>query len=233
MSNETIGLSISRRRQIEGEANALLRNLWRQIKPPHPLDVVNPGLALEHLGFQVRSEDLGIDYIDGQLVQVAGVINTVDKEVCISTRPTRDEQFFTAAHELAHAILHPEDSGLHRDRPTNGPSMRKDYREAEADYFASCFLMPRRQLLRSFVERFDTEDFVLDSAASSALCDVPLWQARTTIKNRRDLSRLLAECTSFDGRAFTSLKYEYQVSTLAMAIRLEETGLVGKRALQP
>lgn len=110
-------------------------------------------MALEHLGFHVASQDLGIELIEDQLVQVAGQIDFEHKEVWLSTRVTRDEQFFTAAHELGHAVLHPGQNGLHRDRPLKGPAARKDSKEAEADYFASCFLMPRKQVVKRFTYR--------------------------------------------------------------------------------
>lgn len=230
-STMSTGITKARRREIEDEATSLLVTLWRKNRPDHPLDAISPGMALEHLGFHVGSQDLGIELIEGQLVQVAGQIDFERKEVWLSTRPTRDEQFFTAAHELGHAVLHPGQNGLHRDRPLKGPAARKDSKEAEADYFASCFLMPRKQVVKSFESIFGTDRFLLNQASASALCDSSVSQLRQHLRRPRDLSRLLVECTKFNGVPVTALKYEYQVSTEAMAIRIEELGLVGNFSL--
>ena len=48
---------------------------------------------------------------------------------------------FTIAHELGHALLHPN-MVLHRDRPMDGSKslQSKDYKELQANKFAAYFL---------------------------------------------------------------------------------------------
>lgn len=231
MTTRNIGLSKARRIEIEDETSILLVELWKKHSPSNPLSVVSPGLALEHLGFRVGSTDLGQEYIDGRLSDVAGMINFEQQEVWISTRSSREEQFFTAAHELGHARLHSEHRGLHRDRPVKGPSVRRDIKEIEADYFASCFLMPTKQIRRRFVDRFQVDEFHLNQNTAFSLCGSTRREVRSHIKSVRELSRLLAECIQFNGTGFSSLKSVFQVSTEAMAIRLEELRMVGEFSL--
>lgn len=219
-------ISKARRAEIDDEATVLLVELWRKKSPSSPLDVVSPGMALEYLGYSVSSRDLGQEYIDGALVQVAGVIDFENKEVLISTRTSREEQFFTAAHELGHAVLHPGQSGLHRDRPEKGPAIRTDVKEVEADYFASCFLMPEKLVRKSFIRRFFVEQACLNQRTALGLCNARVSSLRGKIRSDRDLSRILAECVCYERIKFPSLKSEYLVSTEAMAIRLEDLGLV-------
>lgn len=225
LSHKPRSISKARRIEIDDEATTLLVELWRKNSPSKPLDVVSPGMALEHLGYRVDSRDLGHEYIDGSLVQVAGLINFEKKEVLISTRISREEQFFTAAHELGHAVLHPGHGGLHRDRPAKGPAIRTDVKEVEADYFASCFSMPEKLVRKSFRERFLVDQVALDQRTAFGLCNAGLSSLRSKIRSDRDFSRILAECDCYDRIKFSSLKSEYIVSTEAMAIRLEELKL--------
>ncbi len=74
-------ISEARRREIDDNATILLVELWRNNSPSKPLDVVSPGIALEHLGYRVDSGDLGQEYIDGALAHVAGLINFERKQV--------------------------------------------------------------------------------------------------------------------------------------------------------
>lgn len=226
------GVSKDRRRVIADLARNLHLELWNNrhdlwpTSPSSPLHVVDPGVALEYLGYRVGSADLGQEHIDGRLSEVAGVIDYVNRSVVISTRPSREEQFFTAAHELGHAVLHPGQTGLHRDRPIKGPVVRKDIKESEADYFASCFLMPEKRVRASVFERFSTDHLRLDQRVAFGLCDARMSHLQTKIRSVREFSRLVVECMRYDGAKFRSMKSEYEVSTEAAAIRLEELDLI-------
>ncbi len=96
----------------------------------------------------------------------------------------------------------------------------------EADYFASCFLMPEKLVRNSFRKRFLIDQVSLDQRTAFGLCDTGVSSLRAQIRSDRDFSRILAECDRYDGVKFPSLKGEYLVSTEAMAIRLEELRLM-------
>lgn len=229
LGHNTKSISKARRAEINDEAMILLVDLWRKNSPSRPLDVVSPGMALEHLGYTVRSRDLGHEYFDDAWIQVAGLIDFEQKEVLISTRISREEQFFTAAHELGHAVLHPGQGGLHRDRPAKGPALRTDVKEVEADYFASCFSMPEKLMRKSFAERFLVDQAYLDQRMAQGLYNTGVSNLSGRIRSDRDFSRILAECDSYERIRFLPLKSEYLVSTEAMAIRLEELKLTSLR----
>lgn len=226
-------ISKERRAAIEARSRYLLMELWNnrhQIwsanTPENPMEVVNPGAALEYLGYKVGAGDLGQEFIDGRLSKVAGLVDFENRSVCIALGISREEQFFTAAHELGHVLLHKNQRGLHRDRPVKGPSARKDIKEVEADYFASCFLMPERRVRKHFREKFSADEFSLSEATAFALGGVGIDAIRSRLRAQRDLSRMLAECVRYNGVDSPSLKFSFEVSTEAMAIRLEELELI-------
>ncbi|MBN8714129.1 MAG: ImmA/IrrE family metallo-endopeptidase [Xanthomonadales bacterium] len=192
-----------------------------------PLDALEPGVALRMNGFQIETvSTLGEMTSNGKLVQVAGLIHRGDRIVQIaSSRFSQVEQRFTAAHELGHAILHPNGALLHRDRPADTTGWQKDPTEREADFFAACFLMPGRQVHRWFRKFFLTDRFVLNDDTAFALCTKPLDSVLQRIRSHRDLSLTLARTISYNGQQFKSLSELFRVSPTAMACRLEELGL--------
>lgn len=232
MSSNTGGISAQRRRAIAEQVRFLqlsLLNEYHQefgVQPNDPLEVISPVAALTSRGYKLIQGDLGQDFIEGRLLEVAGYIDAKSKHVAISTKISREEQFFTAAHELGHAILHPNRHGLHRDRPIKGPCARKDVLEVEADYFASCFLMPEKQVRRHFEWNFLSDRFEINNETAYALCGTDVIGLRSKVKSERALTRVLSECIHFNGNRLASLKSIFGVSTEAMAIRLEELELV-------
>lgn len=231
-STTTGGISAQRRKTIADRVRFLQLSLLNEHhrkfgeQPSDPLDVISPVAALENLGYTVIQEDLGQDFIEGRLVEVAGYIDAQNKQVAISTKVSREEQFFTAAHELGHAVLHPNRHGLHRDRPVKGPITRRDVLEVEADYFASCFLMPEKQIRQRFKWNFLSDRFEISNEAAYALSGIDAISLRSRLKSKRALTRVLSECILFNGNRLAPLKSVFGVSTEAMAIRLEELDLV-------
>ena len=193
-----------------------------------PIDLLDPRIALEALGFRVNvQESLGGFSADGQAFVVAGTIEHAEAEVQISRRFAPEIRRFTMAHELAHAILH-EGTGLHRDRALDGAQEQqsRDRKETEADNFAAFFLMPSKPLAAEFKQRFLTQSFALDEATAFALNAGGFEALHDRCRSLRDLTRILASAKQFDGKHFHSLSDAFGVSAEAMAIRLEEVGLV-------
>lgn len=219
---------------IAGEADRVLMEVWNQRHtlwsgriPEHPIQVVEPGVALRLLGFSmVTQEDLGEMHELGKRVRVAGLINWEERVVKISPAYSTEEQLFTAAHELGHAVLHPGAQGVHRDRAMSGFLPWREKIEVEADYFASNFLMPELIVRRRFRECFLTQGFELNDSTAYALCQSNAHEVQQTYRTRRHLSRALATAVSYNGKSFMSLANYFRVSPTAMAIRLEELDLV-------
>lgn len=218
--------------EIEQHANKLLRDLWREradLWPDReitPLDAIDPEIALGSIGFTIRSGTaLDINTANGSVVEAWGMLDRAKKVVWISETLTSNARAFTLAHELGHALMHDE-LHQHRDRALDGSltSTASDPLEAEANAFASCFLMPRKQVLAAFRQRFGA-GFALDDDASFALEGVRLATFQHRYPTRRDVSHVLAATTRFGGATFDSLATHFKVSEKAMAIRLEQLGL--------
>jgi hypothetical protein len=219
--------------EIEAKATDLQRMMWqdrRQIwlvtAPPNPIEILDPAIAFRLIGYDFDLEEtLGQDFHDGKQIEVAGIIDDTSKEVRISRQFPYDVRSFTAAHELGHALLH-DARGLHRDRPLDGTSVSREPIEREADKFASYFLMPGKLVKARFEAHFGTSCFFLNDDTSFALTRGTSLDPSKDCKTLRDLSRILAHAMSYNGLRFDSLASQFKVSTEAMAIRLEELGLV-------
>lgn len=218
---------------IETKAINLQREMWRaknQIfldsKLPAPLEILDPAIAFALIGYDFNLEEtLGQHFNDGRQTEVAGTIDESSKQVRISRKFAHDIRNFTAAHELGHALLH-DARGLHRDRPLDGSAIAREPIEIEADKFASYFLMPEKLVRTYFENLFGTSSFFLDEGTSFALSRGTSINLDRDCRNLRDLSKILANCESYNGIRFVSLARQFRVSPGAMAIRLEELGLV-------
>ena len=225
------------RRRIEAIARDLQVQLWRardEFLPAEqatvPLAVLEPFLALRCIGFRTELVDsLGHHLWEGEYLEVAGSIDRSERTVQISRRFEAPVRKFTAAHELGHALLH-DAQGLHRDRALDGTELGipRDRTEWEADVFATYFLMPEKQIRAAFENAFKARVFVLNEETAFALTAGDLETLRATCSDVRDLSRVLARTTQYDGVQFYSLVEQFGVSAEAMAIRLEELRLVNR-----
>jgi hypothetical protein len=225
---------------IEEQAHQLRLSIWNQRYelfrgqvPENPVEMLEPGVALHMLGFTVITDpDLGEMVDAGRRIQVAGLIDQDEQLVRISPAFTFQEQRYTAGHELGHAVLHRGMSGLHRDRVVSGPSSRKDKMEVDADNFASCFLMSARLLLNRFRLCFGVDVFRLNEDTAYGLRIPNIDAAQRRFRAPRDLALAVATTSIFMGCPFDSLANYFRVSPTAMAIRLEEVGLIDHMSLK-
>ena len=223
------------RLEVERIVRALQRQLWRRRTESlsdrgslDPIDILDPSEALAGIGYEVElAESLGEYRAGGQPSRVAGIVDGPARKVSLSRQFRPEVRRFTAAHELGHAVLHPG-MGLHRDRPLDGASsgVSRERKEVEADWFASFFLMPEKQVRIEFERRFRTQRFVLDEISSFALNAGEPDRMRSAPRTTRELTRLLADARHYDGYHFQSLAERFRVSVEAMAIRLEELNLI-------
>jgi hypothetical protein len=221
---------------IEQAARTLQENIWRRRYelcadgvPEDPVELLDPAIALDLLGFEFEmAETLGRFTSGGSTFEVAGVIDRPAKHVQISRQMPFNTRRFTAAHELAHAVVH-EGIQMHRDRPLDGSGQERGARdeiEKEADKFASFFLMPENLMRTRFRQHFLCDKFELNDATAFALDPSGSMNLLLGKNSLRDISRILAKTESFNGRYFRSLADQFHLSVEAMAIRLEELSLL-------
>lgn len=208
-------------------------NIFKGHVPEHPLDLIDPAIALGAKGFTVDSDrNLGEMWDAGSHARVAGIVDQEKRAVRIAVGLEEQERRFTTAHELGHVILHPWMTGLHRDRAVSGPMVRRSSLERDADSFASCFIMPAKLLLRRFRDKFGMDVFRLNEDTVYGLRLGTIDQAQRRIRDRRAVALAVATANSFMGISFEPLSKFFRVSPTAMAIRLEEVGLVDESSLR-
>jgi formiminotetrahydrofolate cyclodeaminase len=201
--------------------------IWKKNEPVTPIEIIDPVKLLKKLGYQYQQKDLLESYetLDGYF-ETAGVIDTQNKHLSISKNFAPQTINFTIAHELGHAILHPN-LVLHRDRPMDGSSVNTtvDFKEWQANKFASCFLMPSKLVKKQFQQLFLSTRIGLNTSTALAL-GMRITDLRDKCKSDRDLSKIIASTEQFGSVSFPSLAQQFEVSNETMAIRLEELELV-------
>lgn len=201
--------------------------IWKKNTPDNPLNILEPKKILAKLGYQYQQHPtLGHQEVENDIFEVAGIIDSTNKYVAVSEKFSLETIKFTVAHELGHALLHPN-MVLHRDRPMDGSKsvLSKDYKEIQADKFAAYFLMPRKVIEKSFKDRFLTNTFTINQNTALSL-GYRLSDLRKECSTLRELTRKLAKEEYYNDTPFKSLYKQYNVSIETMAIRLEELGLV-------
>jgi formiminotetrahydrofolate cyclodeaminase/Zn-dependent peptidase ImmA (M78 family) len=201
--------------------------IWKKNIPETPFEIIDSIKLLKKLGYQYQQKSVLESFETNEGVyQTAGVIDTQNKHVSISENFTPETIAFTIAHELGHAILHPG-LVLHRDRPMDGSSASGvlDFKELQANKFASCFLMPRKLVTKQFGGFFSTSKIELNTSTALSL-GMRITDLRAMCNSVRDLSRIIATAELYGARSFPSIANQFDVSAETMAIRLEELGLV-------
>jgi formiminotetrahydrofolate cyclodeaminase len=202
--------------------------IWTDGSITDAMKVLNPEEVLQKVmgyAYQQR-ESLGMLAVGEELFEVAGVIDKNIQSVSTSKQFSPEVIKFTAAHELAHLILH-EQSVLHRDRPFDGSSsVPKDLLETQADKFAAYFLMPAKIVKAAFFEIFETENLRIDEGLSLALGAGSVAEIRAKCKDQHGFAMFIAQAGRYASKSFNPMAKIFGVSTGAMAIRLIELDLV-------
>ena len=196
---------------------------------PHLLQLFRPEHAAMVHGYEyeVAEGSLGVHGVGKERYQVAGIVDPRNNIIKIAGNLTYEVHRFTASHELGHMVLHPGIS-LHRDRPLSGESKPSDKREREANYFAACFLAPEKLVRQAFEARFGSEILHLDDTVAFYLVGAPMMQdLLRSSTGSLEFARAVATTKHFGpGNHFKPLTDVFGMSPTAMAIRLEELGLV-------
>lgn len=193
-------------------------SVWPGKVPTDPVEMLDPAIAAGILGYAYED----VDYLGSE---VAGVIDYPAKRIAVSRQFSPSVRRFTAAHELGHALLHREQR-MHRDRPVDGSSSRREAKEIEADKFAAYFLMPEKLVRNYFQQVFGVIPFDLNEQTAFALNPSDPVGLIHRCRTPRDLSKLLAEAEYFNGNHVRSLADRFGVSVETMAIRIEELKLI-------
>lgn len=237
------------RAAIEFMAATLRAQVLRYVQSRYPdaenaRKYLHPKYAFEMKGFTYEERpDLDLELrVVGTQVSVkrsviAGQLNRRDKTVYTSDSSTPEVKKFTAAHELAHLVLH-DNVIEHRDRPYRGQRSRRSDREREADVFAAAYLMPPRWVANDLSRRFggfgryphapclrDRLPIVVDERLAWFL-DSEDWERLLTPDADIERSRAMSVCTNVGNGHFCSMSEEYGVTPPAMALRLVELNLI-------
>lgn len=118
--------------------------IWKNEDLQNPLLLLKPDAVLKKvMDYTYRELDtLGTYQQAGEKFEIAGLIDKSKRMVHVYRNFPPETQYFTAAHELGHLILH-RDVVLHRDKPIDGSAATpRNQQELQADKFAAYFLMP-------------------------------------------------------------------------------------------
>lgn len=161
------------KRSIALKATKLAEDFQRKagytVNPPIPVDEI-----IE------RSLGLNLCYIDLERILGRGVLGATyanAKLVCINERLFEDGSegrlVFTCAHEAGHWVLHLPYVNVQDRHDSSGAAIvcrLKDAREPiewQADYFASCLLMPEKAMREAFENLCGPEPIVMENTKES------------------------------------------------------------------
>lgn len=192
-----------------------------------PLDVCDPWVAAKYLGFTVQEGWLRSDGTR-QGFRLGGFIDRPANLIAVSDEQNQRSKLFTLAHEVGHVLLHP---GLHhhRELPMHGltePREPTDPRELQANHFAGCFLVPKKQLRLAFSASFGVQSLKLTDNVAWELLGASAPALMNAPYPSLAFERVVAQAQRFAGRHFGALTDLFRVSPTTMAIRLREVGLV-------
>jgi len=208
------------KKEIAVKAMALIEDFQKRagyrIRPPIPVEEI-----------MERSLGLTIQYIDLSKIfggrGVLGATYEASRLVCINERlfehSSEGRLVFTCAHEAGHWVLHRPYVRVQNKEGSKNQAMvcitanAKEPVEWQADYFASCLLMPEKEMQEAFQRVCCPDPLVIRHAKclsrAGCPCEEPFLEQWPFIA--------AAMC---EGGGFSN------VSRQAMIIRLQDLGLV-------
>ena len=140
-----------------------------EVKPPIPVE----DIIERYLGLRLLYNDL--TRVFGK--EVLGAVYVEAKAICINERlfesSSEGRLVFTIAHEVGHWVLHRQ---YIESQEKNGSKQvivskkgnSKDTIEWQADYFASCLLMPEKPIREAFEKVCAPEPLIIKSSMSDS-----------------------------------------------------------------
>lgn len=230
-------MTLTRQAEISNAARALLNELWLkrdQIwNPPPTLETLIPVrtdvIVRSLLGIRLEEPEAIAPESTG--AEIAGFIDREEGRIVVAQKYRCEWRRFTMAHEIGHWVLHPQ-MRLRRERPLTGAERANGSRpaeEQEADLFAAELVMPRKPLTTYFQQHFGRP--VSDAASSELISWLSRGDRRVNeieFRRSRRFRAMVVSQTSCCGPTipFPPLAARFEVSATAMAIRLEDLGLV-------
>ena len=139
-----------------------------EVKPPIPVE----DIIERYLGLKLLYNDL--TRVFGR--EVLGAVYVESKTICINERlfesSSEGRLVFTIAHEVGHWVLHRQyvteqsKAGINSPAIVCRPRNAKEPIEWQADYFASCLLMPEKEIREAFEEVCASEPLVVKNSMS-------------------------------------------------------------------
>ncbi len=152
--------------KIALKATALIENFQAlakyEVKPPIPVE----DIIERCLGLRLLYDDL--HRVFGR--DVLGAVYVESKAICINERlfesSSEGRLVFTIAHEVGHWVLHrqyleAQETDSSRQIIVSKKGNSKDTIEWQADYFASCLLMPEKEIREAFEKVCSPEAIVV------------------------------------------------------------------------
>ena len=182
------------------------------VKPPIPVE----DIIEQYLGLRLIYDDL--HKVFGR--DVLGAVYVESKTICINERlfesSSEGRLVFTIAHEVGHWVLHRQHiEALEKDGPRQvivSKRNSKDTIEWQADYFASCMLMPEKEIREAFEKVCSPEAIIVKHSMNEA--------------NEGSGGEPFVEQWPFIAAAMCEAGGFSNVSKHAMIIRLQDLGLL-------
>jgi len=241
----TINVKYLSEQQIERDALGLLEAYFHERGQPIQIPIPADEILETHLG-------LSLDFDDLQALlgvpDVLGALWADKREVFIDQSLEPDEHpekegryYFSVGHEIGHWRLNRQylrnadgQVAMFSDRKPEPTvicrtSQAKERVEWQADFFSSCFLMPRQCVLDAWSNRFGSlKPIVYADVADQG------WTRRNKYRGPRPISEIMLRVVeeTFEPHAYAfeaiakEFKPMFRVSTQAMRIRLENLGLL-------
>ena len=139
-----------------------------EVKPPIPVE----DIIERYLGLRLIYDDLTRIFHQ----EILGAVYVQAKTICINERlfesGSEGRLVFTCGHETGHWVLHRQYANNHPKDKTKKPSIvckpgnAKEPIEWQADYFASCLLMPEKEIREGFEKVCAPEPLVVKNSMS-------------------------------------------------------------------
>jgi Zn-dependent peptidase ImmA (M78 family) len=232
-------MDYAQKKLIIEKARQLLIELWNKREElglnvseaedlfPLQLDIVIQGLLGIKYEEPVEFPSLTSLTQEIETLKTAGFMDRLGRRIVVPQNFKIEWRRFTAAHEVAHWILHPEVK-YHRDRPITGAERANfslSIEEQEANLFAAYLLMPSKIVNLYFKRCFGKP---IDGRQPNE--ELAVWLSSDSIELAKRGSRyralLISQQSSYKRKRFIPLADRFGVSPTAMAIQLEELGLV-------